>query len=103
MEVKVKYLVSLIKSNYTEGQYSEVLFDLVVGLYREAVERTEYYRTVWDKSKESYLKALSSVIYLNQGIVNSENIREKNVKSKKLDEFIAKTKIAICLTSPKTR
>ena len=95
--------MSLIKSNYTERQYSEVLYDLVVGLYREAVERTEYYRTVWDKSKESYLKALSSVIYLNQGIVNSENIREKNVKSKKLDEFIAKTKIAICLTSPKTR
>ena len=58
---------------------------------------------MWDKSKESYLKALSSVIYLNQVIVNNENVIAKNIKSKKLDEFIAKTKIAICLTSPKTR
>ena len=72
-------------------------------MYREALERTDYYKTVWDKSKESYLKALSSVIYLNHTIVNHENLILKNIKSKKLDEFIAKTKIAVCLTSPLTR
>lgn len=63
----------------------------------------EYYKSIWDQSKESYLKALSSVIYLNHIIINTENIIAKSIKNKKLDEFIAKTKIAVCLTSPKTR
>lgn len=51
VEIKVKYLVSLIKSNYGETQYSSFLFDLIIALYRDTIERTEYYKTVWDKSK----------------------------------------------------
>lgn len=63
----------------------------------------KYYSSIWDKSKESYLKALSSVIYLNQVILNTENVINKNIKNKKLDDFLNKTKVAFCLTSPKTR
>jgi len=72
-------------------------------MYKEAIERTEYYRTVWDRSKECFLMAISSVMYLNQVLVNGDNLSKKNVNSGKLDEFIAKTKLSLCLTSPMTR
>ena len=85
IEIKIKYLVSLIRNTFRENEYSSNLFDVVSLMYREVVERMEYYKTIWDKSKECFLKALSSVMYLNQVMVNTDSVLRKNVKSKKLD------------------
>lgn len=40
VEVKVKYLVSLIRNNFTESEYCQVLLELVQVMYKEVVERT---------------------------------------------------------------
>lgn len=34
VEVKVKYLVSLIRNNFTEGEYCQVLLELVQVMYK---------------------------------------------------------------------
>jgi hypothetical protein len=36
-------------------------------------------------------------------MIQNESIMKKNEKSLKIDEFIQKTKMSICITSPKTR
>ena len=40
---------------------------------------------------------------MNQSIIQNDLIIKKNEKSLKIDEFIQKTKISLCITSPKTR
>lgn len=95
VELKIQYLLTLTKDRLIE--------ELLEPLTRELEERVAMFRRVWDNTKECYLKAISSVIEQNLKISNSETSFKEEAKRIKLDEFMQKAKVNVCLTSAKTR
>jgi hypothetical protein len=72
-------------------------------LEAETEKRFEYFRQIWQDSKECYLRAISSLNFQNVKLNVKERFIRSEIKRRKLEEFFAKSEIKLCLTSPKTR